>query len=147
MAKEIEHKYLVINDSYKEMSRSCHHILQGYLSRDPNRIVRVRILDDCGIITIKGLTIGDTREEYEYKIPYNDAVEIMKLCEGNIIEKYRYIVPYAGWVWEVDCFKQPVEMTVAEIELPVSTKEYAIPPFIGEDVTGDPRYYNSNLSK
>lgn len=145
MAHEIEHKYLVINDTFLEMSSESHHIMQGYLSRVPERVVRIRLLDDRGFITVKGKNHGDTRLEFEYEIPVKDARQMLNLCEGKIIDKTRYMVPFEGFMWEVDRFTSPVDMTVAEIELPTSDTAYPLPPFFGPNVTGDPRYYNSNL--
>lgn len=145
MGLEIEHKYLVADDSYKAMSESCHEIRQGYLSRIPERVVRVRIYDDRGYLTVKGLNHGDIRQEFEYAIPREDALEMLALCESPVIEKRRYIVPYGGFIWEVDEFINPRCPATAEIELPDSDTAYPLPPFVGNNVTGDPAYYNSNL--
>lgn len=146
MGKEIEHKYLVKDDGYVGMSIVAHHIRQGYLSRVPERTVRVRTYDDKGFITVKGKNQGDTRLEFEYEVPLRDAEEMLSLCEPPVIDKVRYIVPYAGFTWEVDKFESKAGLVTAEIELPESGIQYELPPFIGENVTGDPRYYNSNLS-
>lgn len=145
MGVEIEHKYLVKDDSYKKASRESYHICQGYLSKDPERVVRVRTLGNKGFITVKSKNHGDRRLEFEYEIPYADAVEILSLCMSPTIEKTRYIVDYEGFTWEIDEFVNPCEMTTAEIELPDSGTIYSIPPFIGENVTGNTAYYNSNL--
>lgn len=145
MATEIEHKYIVNNDSYVKLSNQCNHIIQGYLSRVPDRTVRVRIFNDCGYLTVKSKNHGDTRLEFEYQIPPEDARQMLALCEPPVIEKYRYIVDYEGFRWEVDQFVAPGVMTVAEIELPSSDTTYPLPPFVGRNVTGNPEYYNSNL--
>ena len=147
MATEIEHKYLVTNNNFKEYAISHKHILQGYLSRDKERTIRIRISDNSAFITIKGLNLGDTRMEYEYPIPLEEAKSILNtLCIKPIIEKYRYIVNYAGNTWEIDEFKGALQgLVIAEIEIPSSEYNYDIPPFIGKNVTNDPRYYNSNL--
>ena len=146
MGKEIEHKYLVKDTTYKEMARTSHHIVQGYLQRDPLRTVRVRIRDERGFITVKGLTRGDTRLEFEYEIPLADAREMIGMCEGKVIDKTRWIVDFGGYIWEVDEFHGDREgLTVAEIELRDSSHAYPLPPFAGKEVTGDPAYYNSNL--
>ncbi len=146
MALEIEHKYLVKNDSYKELAKNTIHILQGYLCRDPERTVRVRTWNDKAFLTVKGKTINDTRQEYEYSIPYCDAIKMFDLCQGEILEKIRYIVEYDGFIWEVDEFHGIKEgLITAEIELRDSHSVYSIPPFVGCDVTGNPAYYNSNL--
>lgn len=147
MATEIEHKYLVIDDSYKEIASSHIDICQGYLSTDKARTVRIRLAGDKAFITIKGKNIGDTRPEYEYHIPVADATLMLNnLCIQPIIRKTRHIVPYNGNTWEIDEFKGTLEgLTLAEIEIPSSEHKYDIPPFIGKNVTNDSRYYNSNL--
>ena len=147
MPKEIEHKYLVINNSFKEYATKSIAIYQGYLSKDKERTVRVRTANDLAFITVKGKNIGDTRLEFEYPIPFDEASTLLKqLCITPIIEKTRYIVEYNGNTWEVDEFKGALEgLTLAEIEIPSSEYKYDIPPFIGKNVTNDSRYYNSNL--
>lgn len=146
MALEIEHKYLVIDSSYRTMATEVHHICQGYLSTNPERTVRVRILDTAGYLTVKGVTTDDTRHEYEYEIPAADAREMLGMCGDRTLCKKRYIVPYKGRKWEVDEFEGRLEpLVLAEIELPHAGCLYECPPFIGENVTGDPRYYNSCL--
>lgn len=148
MAFEIEHKYLVKNDRYLMLQTSVHHIRQGYLSRNPERTVRIRTVDDRGYITVKGITKGDIRHEFEYQIPLKDAEEMMTLCVPPVIEKYRHIVPYKGHIWEVDEFGGELKgVVIAEIELSECNEKYDIPPFIGQDITGDKRFYNSNLHK
>lgn len=146
MAKEIERKYLVTNHSYREMAVSHYRIKQGYLSTDPQRIVRVRTSEDSGFLTVKGLTRGCTRDEFEYCIPLDDAEAMLGMCKGGIIDKIRYIVPYHGHTWEVDEFNNPNGITIAEVELQSENINYSLPPFVGEDVTGNPEYYNSALS-
>ena len=146
MALEIEHKYLVKNDSYKELAAASFVISQGYLCRDPERTVRVRIKDGKGYITVKGKNSGFVREEFEYGVPYEDAVNMLKMCVPPILEKTRYIVPFCGNNWEIDEFAgSNCGLVTAEIELSSADEEYKIPDFIGEDVTGNPKYYNSNL--
>ncbi|MDE6299934.1 MAG: CYTH domain-containing protein [Muribaculaceae bacterium] len=147
MGLEIEHKYLVKDLSYREMSEKKFHIIQGYLSKDPERTVRVRIKDDKAFITIKGITTnGESREEFEYEVPVEDARRMLRLALPGLIEKIRYIVPWDGMIWEVDDFISPnPDLTVAEVELPSSGHHYSLPPFAGENVTGNPAYYNSNL--
>lgn len=145
MGKEIEHKYLVISDAYKALASESLHIVQGYLSKNPERVVRIRIINQCAYLTIKGKTEKDTRLEYEYEIPFEDAMEMLPLCIGSPIKKTRWIVAYDGERWEVDEFISPSFPTVAEIELSSSHHDYSLPPFIGEEVTGDPAYYNSNI--
>lgn len=147
MGLEIEHKYLVKDDSYKKMSVKNDLIIQGYISRDKNRTVRIRVINDEAFVTIKGATCIDRRAEYETPISKNDAMEIIKkLCIPPIIEKTRYIVEHEGKKWEVDEFHGNLKgLVIAEIELKSSDEKYSVPSFIGNNVTGDPRYYNSNL--
>lgn len=145
MAKEIEHKYLVKNELYKRVSFQEKHITQGYISREPERVVRIRIIDDKGTLTIKGKNDGDSRLEFEYSIPLQDAKELLSLCEGRVIEKIRHLVRIGNDIWEVDEFIHPEVPTIAEIEIPYSGYKYEIPDFIGKEVTGNPLYYNSNL--
>lgn len=146
MAYEIEHKFLVVNDSYKEMATGKVEIRQGYLNRNPDRTVRVRTLGDKGYLTVKGRNQGDKRLEFEYEIPLHDAEEILKIAEPGIVEKTRYLVPFKGFLWEVDEFHDGLAgVVVAEVEIPHPTTEYTKPPFVGKDITGNPDYYNSNL--
>lgn len=146
MAFEIEHKFLVINDSYKQMSIGKVDICQGYLNRNPDRTVRVRTMGDKGFLTVKSRNHGAKRLEFEYEIPVEDAREILKLAEPGLVEKTRYMIPFDGLLWEVDEFHGSLNgVTVAEVELPEVSVAYEKPPFIGEDITGNPQYYNSNL--
>lgn len=147
MAKEIEHKFLVKSTNYRTLATEARRIAQGYVSRRPEGTVRVRILDDRAFLTVKSKTIANVRDEWEYEIPVADASEMLeKVCEGTIVEKTRYIVPFEGYKWEVDEFHGACEgLTVAEIEVPAADTAFPLPDFIGEEVTGDPRYYNSNL--
>lgn len=148
MALEIERKFLVKDMSFRDMSRSSLKIRQGYLNRIPERTVRVRIRGEKGYLTIKGINNGITRKEFEYEIPFADAQELLDLCELPVLEKERYIVDYKGFVWEVDCFYGKNEgLVTAEIELPSEDTEFPIPAFVGQEVTGNPDYYNSNLCK
>ena len=147
MAIEIEHKYLVVNESYKHLESDVIEIRQGYLSRNPQRTVRVRTWNQTGYLTVKGITRGSSRKEYEYEIPYKDALDMLMLCEPPIIHKCRHILDYKGHRWEVDEFHGDLApLITAEIELTSENEEYVLPPFVGANVTGDPRYYNSALS-
>ncbi|MBD5224344.1 MAG: CYTH domain-containing protein [Bacteroidales bacterium] len=147
MAKEIEKKFLVNSTSYREASTARHIIIQGYLNRDKDATVRVRILDDKAYLTIKGRNRGIIRDEWEYPIPVADARDMLERCaRGTVIEKTRYIVPYGNLCWEVDEFRgKHSGLVLAEIELPDETTAFNLPDFIGKEVSGDPRYYNSNL--
>ncbi len=147
MALEIERKFLVKDQSYKNMANKVSHIRQGYLNRDPERTVRIRIRDDKGYLTIKGINNGAVREEFEYKISLKEAQELLNMCEGMILDKLRYEVEYGGLLWEVDEFKGKLSpLVLAEIELPSLDTNFKIPAFIDKEVTGDARYYNSQLS-
>lgn len=147
MAVEIEHKYIVTNDSYKDLATQTIHICQGYLSKDKERTVRIRIADNKAFLTIKGKNNGDTRAEFEYPIPLNEAqILLQNLCIQPVLEKYRHIVEHKGNTWEIDEFKGALDgLVLAEIEIPYSEYKYDIPPFVGKNVTNDVRYYNSNL--
>lgn len=147
MALEIERKFLVINDTYRLMASKSYNIKQGYLSTRKDATVRVRIKNKNAFITVKGLNKGATRCEWEYSIPYDDAIEMMALSQGVVIDKIRYIVEYEGFIWEIDEFKGAHEgLVVAEIELKDENETFPIPPFIGEEVTGNVAYYNSTLA-
>lgn len=148
MAKEIERKFLVNGDGYKSAATGCRHIEQGYLSTSADATVRVRIADERGFITVKSRNRGAERGEWEYEIPVADARAMIALCGGNTLRKTRWLVPAGeGLTWEVDEFGGRLDgLTVAEIELPATdTPLPPLPPFIGREVTGDPRYYNSQL--
>lgn len=147
MASEIEHKYLVTDNSFIELAHKSTQIIQGYISRNKNATVRVRITDTQAFITIKGITINNTRPEYEYPIPVADAKEmIQNLCNNIVINKTRYYLTHDNKLWEIDVFHDRLEgLVVAEIELTANDESYTLPPFIGENVTTNPLYYNSNL--
>ena len=146
---EIEHKFLV-SGPYKHLATDISHIVQGYLSDDPERTVRIRIRDDEAFITIKGPSSSDglSRLEWEQPIPLDQARQLLTLCLPGTIDKHRHIVPYEGHRWEVDEFHGHLEgLTLAELEVPSADTEFVAPPFLGPEVTGDPRYYNSQLRK
>ena len=146
MALEIEHKYLVKNDSFRKLASSSCRISQGYLCREPERTVRVRIKAEKGFITVKGKNDGATRLEFEYEISVDDALKMLGMCVPPVLEKTRFLVPFKGHIWEVDEFHGTLEgLVTAEIELSSEDESYDKPPFLGEDVTGNPAYYNSNL--
>lgn len=149
MAQEIERKYLVTSDYYKQLAVARYHIVQGYISREKTATVRIRIADDRAFLTIKGKPAAGhlARYEWEKEIDVTEAKELMKLCQGTIIDKTRWIVPAEqGLKWEVDEFHgKHAGLTVAEIELAYEEQTYEKPDFIGEDVTSDARYYNANM--
>ena len=148
--KELERKFLVKGD-FKALSESCVAISQGYLSSVPERTVRVRIWGDKGFLTIKGKSnaSGMSRFEWEKEIPLEEAKELLSLCEPSIIEKTRYFVPEkSGLKYEVDIFHGVHDgLVMAELELPSENAIFDTPSWLGEEVTGDVRYYNSYLSK
>lgn len=148
MAKEIERKFLVSNDSYRSIAQSSYNIKQGYLSTRKEATVRIRLIGSHSFLTIKGLNTGATRDEWEYPIPINDAIEMLsKLTDSNIIDKTRYIIVHDGHTWEVDEFHGIHDgLVLAEIELKNENEPFTIPSFIGKEVTGDAAYYNSTLS-
>ena len=119
---------------------------QGYLSSHPDRVVRVRLEGTHGKLTIKGKTLGVTRAEYEYDIPAGDAVELLALCERPLVEKTRHREVYEGQVWEIDVFHGLNEgLVIAEVELAAEEQAVLVPAWAVEEVSDDPRYYNSNL--
>jgi CYTH domain-containing protein len=146
MAKEIERKFLLVGDAWRELAKGTHY-RQGYLNSAKERTVRVRTIDDKGFLTIKGITTGATRVEYEYEIPHSDCTEMLDdLAEKPIIEKARYKIEFGGFIWEVDeFFGVNKGLVVAEIELESEDQAFEKPSWVGEEVTGDPRYYNSSL--
>lgn len=145
MGIEIERKFLVINDEWR--SAPAVYFCQGYLNRSKERTVRIRVAGDTGFLTIKGQSQGASRAEFEYEIPLADAKQMLSLCDGPLIEKYRRKISYAGMLWEVDEFLGENQgLVVAEIELESEQQAFAKPDWLGEEVTQDARYYNSNLS-
>ncbi len=146
VAKEVERKYIVKDESFKKISQSVLY-KQGYLSVNADAVVRIRVIGRRAYITIKGRGTGITRTEYEYEIPDSDANEMLDtLCQKPIIQKYRYKVPHEGFIWEVDEFIGENEgLVVAEIELEDEKQVFTEPDFVGAEVTHDARYYNSNL--
>ncbi|HBA08280.1 MAG TPA: adenylate cyclase [Methylotenera mobilis] len=146
MALEIERKFLVIGNEWQLAAGV--KFSQGYLNRDKNRTVRVRIANNRGFLTIKGATNGATRAEFEYEIPIADAENLLDLCERPIIQKIRHIFHYKGFKWEVDEFQgDNMGLVVAEIELQSEDQLFEQPSWIGKEVTDDPRYYNANLTQ
>lgn len=146
---EIERKFLV-NGNYKDLAFSSSRIKQGYICSERGRTVRVRIRDRKAYLTIKGPSdsLGTTRFEWEKEIPFEEGTELFKLCVGGYIDKTRYLVDYGGHTFEVDEFYGDNEgLVLAEVELKSADEEFEKPAFLGEEVTGDRRYYNSELMK
>lgn len=149
MAQEIERKFLVKGDFKSDVFKST-RITQGYLSSVPERTVRVRVKGDKGFITIKGIgnESGASRFEWEKEIPVDEVRELLKICEPGVIDKTRYLVKNGDFTFEVDEFYGDNDgLTVAEIELPDEQAQFNRPAWLGEEVTGDVRFYNSMLMK
>ena len=150
MALEIERKYLVLDSSYKHEAYSSSHIRQGYICSERGRSVRIRIRDEHAYLTIKGPSLdgGLSRYEFEQQIPFDDAQKLMSLCEPGIIDKTRWLVRSGDHIFEVDEFHADNDgLVVAEVELNNPTETPLLPHFIGQEVTGDRRYYNSQLRR
>ncbi len=147
MGQEIERKFLVEGEGWRIGEGVAYR--QGYLNRAIERTVRVRRVGDKGYLTIKGATHGISRLEYEYEIPAEEAEELLDaLCEKPLIEKTRYRIAWGELTWEVDEFAGENEgLVLAEIELPSEAYAFKRPAWLGEEVSGDPRYFNSNLVK
>ncbi len=147
MPREIERKFLLKSNAWRELADGVTY-RQGYLSTVPERTVRVRIAGDDAFLTVKGRNVKNTRAEFEYSIPVVDAEQMLKLCDGPLVEKKRYEIPHAGKTWQVDeYFGDNCGLILAEVELTSESEQPEIPDWIGEEVSGDPRYYNSNLAK
>ncbi len=146
MGIEIERKFLVVGEDWKH-GASPQLLSQGYLNRDKQRTVRVRIADQQAWLTVKGVSQGALRAEFEYPIPLDDARQLMALCDGPRVEKYRWRVPQGALVWEVDEFVgDNAGLVVAEIELSSEEQTFDKPAWVGAEVTHDPRYFNSSLA-
>lgn len=150
MALEIERKFLVLDTSFKHEAFSSSHIRQGYICSGHGRTVRIRIRDSRAYITIKGPSLngGLSRYEFEQEIPFADAEDLMLLCEPGIIDKTRWLVTSGRHTFEVDEFHGDNDgLVVAEVELGSEDEAFQKPAFIGQEVTGDRRYYNSHLRR
>ncbi len=147
MAIEIEHKFLLTSNLWRNEVATKTLIMQGYLSRIAERTVRVRIAGEQAWLTIKGKNSGATRLEYEYAISLSDAKQMLEqLCEQPIIEKWRHCLLHCGHLWEIDEFRgENSGLIVAEIELKNENEPFAHPDWLGREVTSDPRYFNSSL--
>jgi adenylate cyclase len=147
MAREIERKFLVKDGGWRTGRGTVYR--QGYLNRAKERTVRVRTVADKGYLTVKGITVGASRLEFEYEIPVKDADTMLtELCAKPLIEKQRFVVEYGGLTWEIDEFMgENAGLVVAEVELQTEGQGFDKPPWLGEEVTADPRYFNSNLSR
>jgi adenylate cyclase len=150
MAQEIERKFLVRSDAYKNLASKHTRITQGYLSSVPERTVRIRIRDNTGYITIKGLgnDSGASRYEWEKEIPLTEARALLRLCEPGVIDKTRYEIQSGLHTFEVDEFYgDNLGLVVAEVELSSEAESFEKPEWMGHEVTGDVKYYNAMLMK
>ena len=147
---EIERKFLVKGDAYKKEAATKNRIVQGFLNTHPNRTVRVRVKGDLGFITVKGISneSGTTRFEWETGIKVEEAEALLQLCEPSVIDKTRYEIPMGKYLFEVDEFLGAnTGLVIAEIELQDENAVFERPEWLGKEVTGDLKYYNSVLSK
>lgn len=149
MPIEIERKFLVANDNWRNSVLRTMRIRDGLIASENERKVRVRIVEDRATIAIKGNRKGSRRSEYEYKIPTSDAEEILRtMCAGRHLEKVRHYVPHAGLIWEIDVYEGILEGVVfAEIELDREDRQIELPPWIGEEVTGQEQYSKIALER
>ncbi len=148
MGIEIERKFLVKDDSWRTSDLQGVYIKQGYLKNSVESVVRIRIAQGKGFLTIKGITVNASRREFEYEIPLEDAdILLDELCEKPLIEKIRYTVWFKGFKWEIDeFFCHNKGLIVAEIELDKEERVFEYPEWVGREVTCDPSYFNSNLT-
>jgi len=147
VGSEIERKYLVDLAQWKPRNAGTLY-RQGYLSSHAERVVRVRIAGEAGVITIKGPNKGVTRAEFEYPIPLADATELLAMCETPLVEKTRHAEEHGGMTWEIDVFHGAnAGLVIAEVELTSETQRVEVPVWAIREVSDDPRYYNSNLIK
>lgn len=148
MGVEIERKYLVNKNTWDEVIKDNRHFIkQGYILNNPDKIIRIRLTDDKGYINIKGLSTGASRPEFEYQIPEEDAKELLANFCASGTTKIRNKVLYKGKLWEVDEFLEDNEgLIIAEIELTSDDEPFDLPEWIAKEVTGEEKYYNSNLS-
>jgi len=148
MPQEIERKFLVKGDDWRSLGAGKHY-KQGYIASEQGRTVRVRVVGEQAWLTIKGNTQGIARAEYEYPLPLDDALEMLEnLCPPPLVEKTRYRITHKGNVWEVDEFAgDNAGLVIAEIELNDPDQAIALPEWVGQEVSDDPRYFNVNLAK
>ena len=148
MAIEIERKFLVTGDAWNAGAPPGVRIRQGYLCSDKERTVRVRTAGDQAWLTVKGLTRGSSRPEFEYPVPLRDGEQMLEMCERPLLEKTRHRVAHGGLTWEVDVFEgDNAGLVLAEVELERADQPVDLPPWAGLEVTDDARYYNVNLAK
>lgn len=147
MGQEIERKFLVTDDGWRAAATSRAELCQGYLTSGAHPTVRVRLAGGEAWLTIKGETRGAERPEFEYPIPADDARELLRMCPGPLVSKVRHRVPFGGRTWEVDVFAGPnAGLILAEVELESADAVVELPFWVGQDVTADHRYHNSQLA-
>jgi adenylate cyclase len=149
MGVEVERKFLVTDDSWRDAVTSETRIVQGYIAQTEVATVRVRVRADTGYLTIKGATTGVARSEFEYEIPVDDALGMLEeLAQGPVIDKVRHLVPVGSHVWEVDVFAGAnAPLVMAEVELADADEHFALPAWAGAEVSDDMRYFNVNLAR
>lgn len=149
MGQEIERKFLIHHDKWEQIEKPAGKTLkQGYILTDPHKTIRVRTTDNKAWLTIKGISTGATRLEYEYEIPLSEAIELLDNFSDTALEKVRYEIIYAGKTWEIDVFSgDNLGLVVAEIELESEDEYFDLPTWVSTEITSDQRYYNSNLTK
>ena len=147
MKKEIERKFIVLDNTYKSLG-APKYCIQGYIQSTNKPLIRIRIIDNQSFLTIKSNLGGITRLEYEYQIPNEDAKKLLEsFCEKSIVEKNRYFIDYKSTLWEVDEFLNDNDgLVIAEVELNSENQPYAKPDWIGQEVSTDKKYYNCNLA-
>lgn len=147
MGVEIERKFLVKSDAWRADADAGRRCIQGYLISQGKKVLRVRHIGERAFLTIKGPTLGISRAEFEYEIPVSDAEELLAMCDRRI-EKTRYLVSFAGMIWELDCFSGANEgLTLAEIEFETEDQPFERPAWLGKEVSADPRYHNARLAR
>lgn len=149
MGVEVERKFLVSDDSWRDGVTTSTRIVQGYIAQTPSATVRVRVKGDKGFLTVKGLSVGVSRSEFEYEVPVPDALAMLaELAQGPVIDKVRHLVPVGGHVWEVDVFAgDNTPLIMAEVELASADEPFERPGWAGLEVSDDQRYFNVNLAR
>jgi len=148
MAREIERRFLLASDAWRTSVARSMRITQGYLAITEQSVIRVRVRDDAGYVTIKSRDGGLARDEFEYSIPVADARSLLKLCGRRILEKIRHEVPYAGYCWEIDEYSPPFAgLIIAEVELQSEEEDPPRPAWVGEEITHDGNFSNAALAQ
>jgi adenylate cyclase len=149
MGVEVERKFLVADDTWRSRVRSATRIVQGYVAQTDTATVRVRVKGEKGFLTLKGVSVGIARSEFEYEIPVDDALAMLgQLAQGPVIDKVRHLVPVGAHVWEVDVFAGGnAPLVMAEVELADAAEAFERPGWAGMEVSDDQRYFNVNLAR